>query len=266
MSLLEGVFSVPEISLKGKSALVTGASSGIGLATAAWLARAGTNLILLARRKQKLETLKNELLSMFPSIEIKLIDADVTNDNIISILEKSNALNVDILINNAGLASGKDTVTDIKDEDINAMLDINVKALIRITSAVAKNMVQNGLGHIVNLGSVAGYYTYPGGSVYCASKFAVRAFSESLRQELYDKNVRVTLISPGMVKTEFSLVRFKGDSNLADSVYNGVECLQAPDIARLILKTLQEPSHVNWNEVMITPTIQAPVSLKVMRK
>ena len=265
MSLLDGVFSVPEISLKGKLALVTGASSGIGLATAAWLAREGTNLILVARRKEKLELLKKELLDSFPSIDINIIAADVSSGEFISLLERLNALNVDILINNAGLASGKDHVTEMKDEDLTEMVQTNVTSLIRLSSAVSKKMVQKGSGHIINLGSIAGHYTYEGGSVYCATKFAVRAFSETLRQELHDKNVRVSLISPGMVKTDFSLVRFKGDNKLAESVYEGVDCLSASDIARLILKTLKEPFHVNWNEVVILPTVQSPVSYKVKR-
>ncbi len=266
MGLLDGVFSVSEVSLKGKLALITGASSGIGLATAAWLAREGANLILVARRNDKLEALKNEILDLFPTVDIKLIVADISKGNFVSLLENSNALNVDILINNAGLASGKDYVINMKDEDLTEMIQTNVTSLIRISSAVSKKMVQNGTGHIINLGSIAGHYTYEGGSIYCATKFAVRAFSESLRQELHDKNVRVSLVSPGMVKTDFSLVRFKGDSKLADSVYQGVDCLTAADIARLILKTLKEPIHVNWNEVVILPTVQCPVSYKVKRK
>jgi 3-hydroxy acid dehydrogenase / malonic semialdehyde reductase len=265
MSLLDNFFSVPEVSLKGKLALVTGASSGIGLATTAWLAREKVNLILVARRKEKLELLKKEILELFPTVEVKLIVSDVSSSNFISLLENSKALNVDILINNAGLASGKDYVTEMKDEDLNDMIQTNVTSLIRLTSAVSKKMVQNGSGHIVNLGSIAGHYTYEGGSIYCATKFAVRAFTETLRQELHDKNVRVSLISPGMVKTDFSLVRFKGDSKLADSVYQGVECLTAEDIARLIIKTLKEPVHVNWNEVVILPTVQSPVSYKIKR-
>lgn len=265
MSLLEGVFSRSEISLKGKLALVTGASSGIGLATAAWLAREGANLILVARRREKLELLKKEIIESFPTIDIKLVAADVSNSNFISVLENLNALNVDILINNAGLARGKDFVIDIKEEDLTEMMQTNVTSLIRLSSVVSKKMVQKGSGHIVNLGSIAGHYTYEGGSIYCATKFAVRAFSEALRQELHDKNVRVSLISPGMVKTDFSLVRFKGDNELADSIYHGVDCLTAPDIARLILKTLKEPTHVNWNEIVILPTVQCPVSYKVKR-
>jgi len=265
MSLLKNIFSDSDISLNGKLALVTGASSGIGLATAAWLAREGVNLILLARRKERLELLKNEILIQFPHIQVNIIVADICDKNIISILEKNNALNVDILINNAGLASGKDPVTDIKEEDIVSMIETNVTSLVRVTSAISKKMVTNGSGHIINLGSIAGHYTYEGGSVYCASKFAVRAFTESLRQELHDKNVRVSLISPGMVKTDFSLVRFKGNEKLADSIYEGVDCLTATDIARLIIKTLKEPSHVNWNEVVILPTVQCPVSYKVKR-
>lgn len=265
MSLLKNVFSDAEISLKGKLALVTGASSGIGLTTAAWLAREGANLILVARRLEKLEQLKNDILTQFPNITVKIIAIDICDNKIIDVLNKENVLDVDILINNAGLASGKDHVVDIKEEDVLSMINTNVTSLIRISSAVSKKMVQKSSGHIINLGSIAGHYTYEGGSVYCATKFAVRAFSETLRQELHDKNVRVSLISPGMVKTDFSLVRFKGDEKLANSVYQGVDCLTATDIARLIIKTLKEPSHVNWNEVVILPTAQSPVTYKVKR-
>lgn len=265
MNLLKDVFTASDISLKGKTALITGASSGIGLATAAWLAQDGVNLILVSRRKDRLESLKKEILDLFPSIKIKILAADISSKNFISDLESLNALDVDILINNAGLAKGKDFVFNLKDEDLNEMVQTNITSLIRITSAVSKKMVQKGSGHIINLGSIAGHYTYEGGSVYCASKFAVRAFSEALRQELHDKNVKVSLISPGMVKTEFSLVRFNGDNKLADSVYKDVDTLSAADIARLILKALKEPNHVNWFEVIVLPTVQAPVTYKVKR-
>ncbi|APJ03344.1 SDR family NAD(P)-dependent oxidoreductase [Silvanigrella aquatica] len=265
MSLLEGIFEDNEISLKDKVALVTGASSGIGLATAAWLAREGAHLILLARRKEKLEILKQELVKQFASVKIKIIAENICNPNILKILEQEQSLNIDILINNAGLASGRDSVIDLKDEDLIEMMETNVTSLFRLTAAVARNMVEKGSGHIVNLGSIAGHYTYEGGSVYCASKFAVRAFTESLRQEMHDKNVRVSLVSPGMVKTDFSLVRFKGDSKMAEGVYHGVDSLTSADVARLIIKTLKEPAHVNWNEVVILPTVQSPVTYKVKR-
>jgi 3-hydroxy acid dehydrogenase/malonic semialdehyde reductase len=145
------------------------------------------------------------------------------------------------------------------------MVDTNIKCAFKLSAAVAKKMVQKGSGHIIHLGSIAGNHTYEGGSIYCATKFAVRAFSQTMRQELYDKNVRVSLISPGIVKTEFSLVRFKGDQEKADKVYEGLECLQASDIAGIIVKTLTEPPHVNLDEVVVLPTVQAPGTNKTKR-
>lgn len=267
MTLLKNVFSQndDELILKNKTALVTGASAGIGLATSAWLAREGVHLILVARRIEKLEELKHELSVKFPTIQIKTIALDLTKKGFINELKSQNAFNVDIFINNAGLALGRSMTVDLIEEDIDTMVNTNVTATFKLASAIAKNMAQKGSGHIINLGSIAGHYTYEGGSVYCATKFAVRAFTQSLRQEMYDKNVRVSLVSPGIVKTDFSLVRFKGDVEKAAQVYEGIECLEASDIARVILKILKEPVHVSLDEVIVLPTVQAPVSNKVKK-
>lgn len=266
MTLLAELFEdSDEINLKGKTALITGASSGIGLATAAWLAREGVNLVLIARRIEKLMQLKNEINHMFPSIKINTIQLDLNSPEFMTELTQVDFPTPDILINNAGLALTRDSMTDISAADIDAMVNTNITALFKLTAILAKKMSAKGHGHIINLGSVAGHYSYAGGAVYCATKAAIKAFSEALRQELHEKNIRVAVISPGMVKTDFSLVRFKGDRLAADKVYEGVNCLLAKDIARVILKTLKEPNHVNWDEVIVFPTVQAPVSLKVLR-
>ncbi len=266
MNLLNQVFENSEdINLQGKTAVITGASSGIGLATAAWLAREGVHLTLLARRLEKLQQLKQEINSRFPAVKIRTLQVDLESQDFLKTLEKENVFNTDIFINNAGLALTRDHMEFSNENDIEAMINTNVTALFKLTAAVSKKMVENGKGHIVNIASIAGHYSYPGGAVYCATKSAVRAFSTALRQELNEKHVRVSVISPGMVQTDFSLVRFKGDKSAADKVYEGVDCLQAKDIARVILKTLKEPKHVNLDEIVILPTVQAPVTLKVFR-
>lgn len=266
MTLLNDILNAPsELSLKNKTALITGASAGIGLATAALLAREGANLILVARRQEKLDELKTELKTHFPNVKVTSYALDLTHQVSLEELRKNNACDVDILINNAGLARGRSTVPELLMEDIDEMIETNVTAAIKLASVVSQKMCAKGSGHIVNLGSVAGHYTYEGGSVYCATKFAIRAFTEALRQEMHTKNVRVSLISPGMVNTEFSLVRFKGDAERADAVYANTTALQAIDIARTIIKTLKEPQHVNFDEVIVLPTMQSPVSYKVAR-
>lgn len=254
-----------EISLEKKTALVTGASSGIGLATSVYLAKEGANLILVARREKQLIQLQKELKETFPKIRVDILALDIRQDDVILELKKFDAFNVDIFINNAGLSRTRDFAMDAHEEDIDEMVDTNVKAAFKISGAVAKRMVNNGHGHIVHLGSVAGIHTYEGGSVYCATKFALHAYSRAMRQELYDKNVRVSLIAPGLVNTEFSLVRFKGDKEKAEAVYAGLDCLQPTDIARLIIKTLKEPNHVNLDEIVVLPTVQAPGTNKTYR-
>lgn len=255
-----------EISLSRQTALITGASAGIGLACAVALAKEGCNLILVARREEKLDQLKKELRKSFPKIRVDVFPIDVCSPQAVTELKTYNALDVDIFINNAGLARSKDFTYDIKEEDLDEMVDTNIKAAFKFSSAVAKIMVKKKSGHIIHLGSIAGHHPYEGGSVYCATKSALRAFHQSMRQELYDKNVRVSLISPGLVATEFSLVRFKGDKKKAAQVYEGVECLQAADIARVIVNTLKAPKHVNLDEVIVMPTVQVAGNFKVHKK
>jgi 3-hydroxy acid dehydrogenase/malonic semialdehyde reductase len=254
-----------ETSLEKKTALITGASAGIGLATSIYLAKEGVNLILLARREKLLLQLQKELKERFPKIRVDILTLDLLQKNMTDELKKFDALNVDIFINNAGMARARNFVTDLLEDDIDEMIDTNMKAAFKLSAIVAKNMVKKGCGHIVHLGSIAGHHTYEGGSVYCATKAALKMFSQTMRQELYDKNVRVSLISPGIVKTDFSLVRFKGDKEKADQVYEGLDCLEAADIARVIIKTLKEPSHVNLDEIVVLPTVQAPGTYKTKR-
>ena len=237
---------------KFKTVLITGASSGIGKEVAKSFAKESEKLILVARRKERLEALKAEL-----SCEVDMIDCDINNISLLR--EKLSGLtsSLDVLVNNAGLAKGVLGVDENSDEDINMMLDTNVRALLLLTKTFIPDLKRN-KGHIINLGSVAGKYVYPGGTVYCASKFAVRAFSEGLRLDLNGTGVRVTNIEPGMVETEFSNVRLE-DENKARDVYKGMTPLSPVDIAETILWSATRPAHVNIQELMIYPTDQAGV-------
>jgi len=243
--------------MQQKWALITGASSGIGSATAVKLAQAGYNLILTGRRKDKLESLANSLkapeiiVAAFDLQKPQEIDAFCTKNS--AYLKKLN-----VLVNNAGLAKGVEKVDQASLSDWDAMIDTNIRGLLHMTRGVLPHFVAKQEGHIVNLGSVAGRWTYPGGAVYCASKFAVRAFSEGLRMDLLGKNIRVTNIEPGMVNTEFSLVRL-GTQSQADAVYQGMTPLSAQDIAETIAWVIDRPAHVNIQEIVIYPTEQAHV-------
>jgi 3-hydroxy acid dehydrogenase / malonic semialdehyde reductase len=243
-----------------KRALVTGASSGIGLATAEGLAGAGVDLILLARRKERLEAIKADL-EKRSRVNVAIAAVDIQRVSAVDkFVEEHRTLlqTTDVLINNAGLAKGADKLMDAKTSDWDAMLDTNVKGLLYITRAVLPFMIAAKAGHIVNLGSVAGRWVYPGGAVYCASKFAVRALSEGLRLDLSGTPLRVTNIEPGMVETEFSAVRFQ-DADRGKLVYKGMHPLSAADIAETILWCLQRPAHVNIQELVIFPTDQAAI-------
>jgi NADP-dependent 3-hydroxy acid dehydrogenase YdfG len=245
-----------------KWALITGASSGIGEASARRLAKEGYNLYLIARRKEKLNSLSLELLKNH-SIEVVWSAVDICDrvklkyemDQHKSILER-----LDVLINNAGLARGVEKIQEAHIEDWDAMVDTNVKALLYVTRFVLPFMVQRKKGHIVNIGSIAGRWVYSGGGVYCATKFAVRALTEGLRQDLLGTGIRVTNIEPGMVETEFSEVRLQ-DKNKAKQVYQGMTPLVASDIAETIYWCLSRPSHINIQELVVFPTDQAAIQL-----
>jgi NADP-dependent 3-hydroxy acid dehydrogenase YdfG len=249
-----------------KRALITGASAGIGWAVAEKLAARGCDLILLARREERLKELRTSLESRF-KVRVTLAPLDIRDREQVEAFARGHAKElelVDVLINNAGLAKGTEKLDEGKPEDWDVMFDTNVKGLLSVTRAVVPFMRKNNSGHIVNMGSVAGRWAYPGGGVYCATKFAVRALSEGLRMDLLGTALRVTNIEPGMVETEFSEVRF-GNPEKAKSIYRGMTPLTAVDIADTILWCLERPAHVNIQEVVIFPTDQAAISM-VSRK
>lgn len=247
--------------LKNKITLITGATAGIGKACANLFAQNGSDLILLARREKLLTELKSEIESKF-KVNVYTLICDIRNSeevkNSFSTLPEE-IKKVDILINNAGMARGIDKLHDGVIANWDEMIDTNVKGLLYITGEVLPYMIQykKDNAHIINLGSTAGHEVYPGGNVYCATKFAVRAITKSLRMELLEHQIKVTTVDPGMVETDFSYVRFPEDPTRAKNVYNGLTPLVAEDIAETILFCATRPKHVNINEIVITPTAQA---------
>jgi NADP-dependent 3-hydroxy acid dehydrogenase YdfG len=250
-----------------KIALVTGATAGIGVAVAEILAKNGYNLIITGRRKELLDELKNELGVKYKSdvlaLNFDIRDRQQTEDAIDN-LPKSWE-NIDVLINNAGLSLGLTPINEGIVDDWDQMIDTNIKGLLYITRKVAPLMVKRGSGHIVNISSIAAKETYEGGNVYCATKHAVDSLTKGMRIDLVKHNVKVTSISPGMVETEFSLVRFKGDKARANKVYEGLVPLNADDIAEAVWFALSRPAHVNINDMLIMPTAQANITT-VVRK
>lgn len=243
-----------------KKALITGASSGIGRATAVRLAKEGMDLILMARRLDRLEKIQREIESEH-RVRVTLMVADVRRHD--ELQAQFQALggeidSVDVLINNAGLASGTAKLSEIQPDDWNDMIDTNIKGLVSLTRLMLPHFLKNQRGHIVNIGSVAGRWVYPGGAVYCGTKFAVRAISDALRMELIGTPIRLTNIEPGMVETEFSVVRLKDESK-AKAVYQGMTPLLSEDIADSIAWSLSRPPHVNIQELVIFPTDQVGV-------
>lgn len=248
--------------LANKTILITGASAGIGLATALeYLDASNGNikLILTARRVEKLTELKNKIVKDYPNAKVLASKLDVSATETVEPFIKNlptDFKDIDILINNAGLALGSDKVGNIDINDIKGMIDTNVVGLINLTQAVLPIFKKKNSGDIVNLGSVAGRDAYPTGSIYCATKFAVRAFTESLRRELIDTKIRVILIAPGIVETEFSMVRYKGDSERAGDVYKGVTPLFADDVADLIVYSTSRKQNTVIADTLIFPTSQ----------
>ena len=243
-----------------KVVLVTGATSGIGEATARAFAEKGYRLVITGRRGERLEALKAELEAQFGAEVLALVfdvrSEEECNNAIANLPEEFSQ--IDILVNNAGLASGLEHLNEGSSEDWNAMIDTNVKGLLYITRAVSNRMIERGKGgHIVNLGSTAGTQVYEKGNVYCATKHAVHAISHGMRIDLLRHRIRVTEIRPGMVETEFSVVRFHGDKQRADGVYKGLQPLVGKDVAEAIVWATSQPSHVNISEIVLTPTAQA---------
>lgn len=239
--------------------LITGASAGIGYSIALGLAKEKKSLILCARRKEKLEKLKSQCLKLGAK-QVLILPLDITRDSALKQIQlflKKHSVQVENLINSAGLAKGADLVQEAELSDWQQMIDTNITALMKITKILLPHIIK-AKGSIVNLGSVAGRLVYEGGAVYCATKFAVRAFSEGLRMDLKGTGVRVTNVEPGMVNTEFSLVRL-GSQQKAAAVYEGMMPLSATDIADTVLWCLSRPAHVNIQELVIYPTDQASV-------
>jgi len=245
--------------LRDKITLITGASSGIGKACAYSFAAAGSDLILAARRVGRLEILADELLSEYAvrclTVELDVRDKELVNDLVESLPDDFSE--IDILINNAGLASGMDPIHDGDHEDWDVMIDTNVKGLLNLTRAIVPGMIIRECGHIINIGSIAGRQVYPNGGVYCATKFAVRALTQGLMIDLVNTPVRVSLVDPGMVETEFSTVRFHGDENRAMAVYDGLTPLTGDDVAEAVLFCATRPVYINVSEMVVLPADQA---------
>ncbi|HKZ39063.1 MAG TPA: SDR family NAD(P)-dependent oxidoreductase [Chryseolinea sp.] len=243
--------------MSGRIVFLTGATSGIGEATARLLAKNNFNLILCGRRKERLERLRDELSA---HTEITTLSFDVRDQQEVqkavdSLPEKWKR--IDILVNNAGNAHGFDPIQSGSIEDWDAMIDINVKGLLYVSRAVTPGMTERNSGHIINLGSIAGKEVYVNGNVYCASKFAVDALTKGMRLDLNPFGIKVTSINPGLVETEFALVRFKGNAEKSSTVYKGIEALKGEDIANIILFTLTCAPHVVLADITVFPTAQA---------
>lgn len=242
-----------------KIALVTGASSGIGAATARALAGAGYRLILCGRREERLDALAAELAVPCQVLVFDVADFAMAEAALASLPEGWRA--VDLLVNNAGNAHGLAPIHEGSLADWDAMLDSNVRGLLYLTRLVSPAMVERRSGHIVNIGSIAGRQAYANGTVYCATKTAVAMLSDGMRIDLNPYGIKVTNIEPGMVETEFSLVRFKGDASRADNVYKGLTPLTAEDVAETILWVATRPAHVMVGDILLLPTAQASATV-----
>lgn len=244
--------------MKGKTILITGATSGIGEACARKFAAMGSNLILNGRNEDKLERLKQELTAL--GIEVLTLPFDVRDRQ--AMRQALDSLQgqwkaIDVLINNAGLVLGMDKEHEGSLDEWDVVIDTNIKALLAMTRMIVPGMVERGCGHIINIGSIAGDAAYAGGSVYCATKAAVKALSDGLRIDLVDTPLRITNIKPGMVETNFSVIRFRGDQQKADAVYEGIQPLTGDDIADVVYYAASAPAHVQIAEVLVMPTYQA---------
>lgn len=254
-------------SLENKVVFITGASSGIGEACAKEFAKLKVKLLLAARRIEKLKKLADELSNNF-NIDVNYIELDVRNFD--DVQYKFNSMgaewkNIDILVNNAGLAKGLSKFYEGDLAEWDEMIDTNIKGLLNISRVVAPQMIERLDGHIINIGSTAGHETYTYGNVYSATKFAVKALSQSFRLDVLDKGIKVSSVDPGMVYTEFSKVRFSGDEQRAKKVYSGITPLSANDVAEAVVFCATRPANVNINEIILTP-IQQASSTQVYRK
>ncbi|AKE51157.1 SDR family oxidoreductase [Kangiella geojedonensis] len=254
------------MSKKVKTVMVTGASSGFGLATARRFAEKGHRVIVAARRKERLESLKQELDDEFGADTVFVMPLDVTSETQIEEMLGSlpeEFAEVDVLVNNAGLALGLEPAHEANLDDWHRMVDTNIKGLYLMTRKILPGMVERRHGHIINIGSIAGNYAYPGGNAYGATKAFVKQFTRNLRADLLGTQIRVTNIEPGLAETEFSLVRFNGDQGKADDVYKGTDPLTAGDIAEAVIWAAEQPQHVNINSIELMPTSQAWAALAI---
>ena len=244
-----------------KTILITGSTSGIGLATAKKLANSKNNLILCGRRQYKLDEISNEISKITNVLTLRF---DVSNkDEVNKVLENlpKEFSSIDVLINNAGNAHGLDTIQEGSLDDWDNMIDSNVKGLLYVSRVLIPKMIVKQNGHIINIGSLAGREVYEKGNIYCATKHAVNAISKAMRIDLNKTGIKVSEINPGLVETDFSNVRFKGDSDRAEKVYLGYKALQADDIADIIEFVIYRPSHVNIADILVLPKSQATSSI-----
>lgn len=245
--------------LKNKIVLITGASAGIGAATAHQFSQAGAKVILCARRKERLEAIARDF-----STPTYLLPLDIQNrEQVQKAIESlpEDWKKIDILVNNAGMARGVDKLHEGDIDGWEEMINTNIKGLLYMSRTVIPLMVKNNSGHIINVGSIAGHEVYPGGNIYCATKHAVNALTKGMRMDLLGSNLRVSTVDPGLVETEFSNVRFKGDKERAKTVYQGYQPLAGADIADAIVWIASRPAHVQIAEVIIFPTAQASAML-----
>jgi NADP-dependent 3-hydroxy acid dehydrogenase YdfG len=245
--------------IMNKTILITGASSGIGEGCARKFASQGARIILNSRSTEKLESLAQDLKEKYNAdcyvMPFDVCDRDSAAAALKALPEEWQS--IDVLINNAGLAIGVDKEHEGNPDEWDVMIDTNIKALLSMTRLVVPGMIERGRGHIINIGSIAGDAAYPGGSVYCATKAAVKALSDGLRIDLVDTPLRVTNIKPGLVETNFSVVRFRGDKEKADNVYRGIKPLNGDDIAEVVYFAASAPEHMQVAEILVMPTYQA---------
>lgn len=254
---------MPTVSIANQTVFVTGASSGIGEACARAFAAEGAHVLLCARRADRVAALAEELRTAH-SVRAHALELDVRDreavDAAVAALP-ADWRDVDILVNNAGLSRGLDKLHQGDWRDWEEMIDTNVKGLLWVTRAVVPGMVRRGHGHVINIGSISGHEVYPRGNVYCATKFAVAAITDGLRQDLVDTPVRVSTVDPGLAQTEFSLVRFHGDAERAETPYQNVRPLYGEDVAEAVVWVATRPPYVTINEVIVMPTAQANTTL-----
>ncbi len=249
--------------MASKTVFITGATSGIGEACAETFAQAGHQLILCGRREERLQKLR-ERLEKAHKISTYILKLDVTKkDDVYQAIRKMpfHWKRIDVLINNAGLALGMTGIDEGSDEDWDRMIDTNIKGLLYVSKAVIPLMKEQGCGHIINIGSIAGVETYPKGNVYCATKHAVSALTKGMRMDLLPYGIKVSQVSPGATETEFSVVRFHGDKEKARNVYMGYKPLTGADVAEVVFFVATLPKHINVNDLLVMPTAQASASL-----